>query len=145
MEFLWFLLAFVILSSLTLFSVLAPVFKERKTTNGVYNKDPFSKHYLFRVSYGKQEFIRLMYSQNGADVLSYIFDENTMVITFFQYNANIPYAILLKEFDGGCYIKLSQSVLLYSRCNIPLLVNEVMIKKFRAEPLPYEEYIDIVT
>lgn len=145
MDFLYFALAFIVLISIALYFIFAPVFRERKTTNSIRNQDALSQNYLFKVNHPKQEFIRLMSLPNGSDTLEYVFDEKTMVVTFLKYAANIPYTVFIKECDGGCYVKLTRNVLIGNRSNIPYQINEFMIKKFAAELLPYEEYKNIIT
>ena len=145
MEFIIFALAFVILVPLVLYFILAPVFKEKRISNNVRNQDTFSREYLFKVNYSKNEFLQKVNIPNANDILEFTFDSNPMTITFFKYGANIPYTVFIKEFDGGCYIKLSKNALIGDRSNILYQINEFMIKEFNAELLPYEEYKDIVT
>ena len=145
MNFLYFSLAFIVLISVALCFILAPMLKERKIPNGARNQDPFSKIYLFKVNYPEHELIRLMNLPNVTDALEYIFDEKTMVVTFSKHGANIPYTVFIKEYDGGCYVKLTKNILIGDRSNIPYQINEFMIKKFGAELLTYEEYKNIIT
>ena len=145
MEFIFLALAFVILFPVALYFILAPMFRERRISNNVRNQDTFSQEYLFKVNCAKDEFLKKINTPNVYDVLEFTFDNNTMTITFSKYGANIPYTVFIKEFDGGCYIKLSKNVLIGDRSNIPYQINEFMIKKFNAELLPYEEYKNIVT
>lgn len=144
MEFIPLILALVILIPVGLYFILAPKFKETKISNGIRNQDALYQNYLFKVNYAKQDFLQEMNATNVLDSLEYAFDINTKTITFSKYGANIPYTVFIKEFDGGCYIKLTKNVLIGDRSNIPYQINEFMIKKFNAELLPYEEYKDVV-
>ena len=145
MDFVYFALAFVVLIPIALYFILAPMFIERKISNGIRNQDAFSRIYLFKVNYPKQEFVSLLNIANTSDGLEYVFDNKTMVITFSKYGANIPYTVFIKECDGGCYVKLTKNVLIGDRSNIPYQINEFMRKKFGAELLPYEKYKNIIT
>ena len=145
MEFILFVLAFVILIPLVLYFVLAPMLREKRISNNVRNQDALSQEYLFKVNCAKDEFLQKINLSNADDVLEFTFDNNTMTITFSKYNANIPYTVFIKEFDGACYIKLKKNALISDRSNIPYQINEFMINKFNAELLPYEQYKNIVT
>ena len=130
----------VALIPVVLFFILKPMFRERKISNGIRNQDAFSQNYLFKINYSKQEFLNRIERSSITDLMDYTFDNNTMIITFSKYSAKIPYAVIIKELEGGCYIRLTKSVFLGDRSNIPYYINEFMIKKFDAELLPYEEY-----
>ena len=145
MDFVYLALAFVVLIPFALYFILAPMFRERKISNGVRNQDEFARNYLFKVNFPKQELMKLMNLPNVSDALEYVFDNKTMVITFSKYGANIPYTVFIKECDSGCYVKLTKNVLIGDRSNIPYQINEFMIKKFDAELLPYKEYKNIIT
>lgn len=145
MEFIFLAVAFLILIPVVLYFILFPKLREREISNGIRNQDEFSQNYLFKVNCSKQNFLQKMNAANVLDLLEYTFDLDTKTITFSKYGANIPYTVFIKEFDGGCYIKLTKNVLIGDRSNIPYQINEFMIKKFNAELLPYEEYKNIVT
>ena len=138
-------LALAALIPFVLLIILLPMFREMKVSKGVTNQDVFAQNYLFKVNCARDDFLKTMNMTNIHDILEYSFETKAMTITFSKYGANIPYTVFIKEFDGGCYIKLSKNVLIQDRSNIPYQINEFMIKKFNAELLPYDEYKDIVT
>lgn len=144
MGFFYFALAFVILFLIIFFLSIFPMLRERKISKGVRNQDTFSQNHLFKVTYTKSDFLQVLNTANVYDALEYDFNNNTMTITFSKYGANIPYAVFIKEFNDGCYIKLSKKVFIGNRSIIPYQINEFMTKKFNAELLPYEEYKDII-
>ena len=145
MEFIIIATIFAVLIPITLFSILMPMFRERKISGGIRNQDALSQSYLFKINYSKQEFLNRMGLSNVTDLMDYTFDYHAMMITFLQYNAKIPYTVAVKEFEDGCYIRLTRKGFFSSRSNIPYYINEFMIKKFDAELLPYDEYKNIVT
>ena len=145
MEFIIFAIVFVALIPISLFLILKPMLRERKISNGIRNQDTFSQKYLFKVNYTKNEFLQKLNIPNVYDVLEFTFDNNTMTITFSEYNAKIPYLVTIKELENGCYIRLTKKVFFGDKSNIPYYINEFMIKKFDAELLPYEEYKNIIT
>ena len=145
MEFIIFAIVFVAFVPVVLFLILKPMFREKKISNNVRNQDTFSQEYLFKVNYTKNEFLQKLNIPNIYDVLEFTFDNNTMTITFSKHNAKIPYTVTIKEYENGCYIRLTKNDFISDRCNIPSYINEFMIKKFDAELLPYEEYKNIVT
>ncbi len=145
MEVILFALAFAVLSIITLYIILTPGIRAMKISNGIMNQDTFSREYLFKVNYTKNDFLQKINIANSDDVLEYNFDNNSMIVTFSKYGAHIPYAVFIKEIADGCYIRLKKNVLIGDRSNIPFYINEFMIKKFSAEPIPYEEYKDIIT
>ena len=145
MKFIIFAIVFVALIPIALFLILKPMLRERKISNGIRNQDTLSQNYLFKINYSKQEFLRRIELSNVTDSMDYAFDNNTMVITFSKFNAEIPYTVTIKESENGCYIRLTKNGFFSERSNIPSYINEFMIKKFDAELLPYEEYKNIVT
>lgn len=144
-EFIFFAIVFVALIPVVLFFILKPMFKERKISSGIRNQDTFSQDYLFKIKHTKQDFLNQIEIPNITDAMEYTFDNNTMTITFTKHSARIPYTVIVKELENGCYIRLTKNVLIVDRSNIPCYINEFMIKKFDAELLPYEEYKNIVT
>jgi hypothetical protein len=144
MDFIFFAIAFVILLPVVLYVIFAPMFREKKISNGINNQDVISKNYLFRVNCTKQDFLQQLSLQNADDVLKYTFDHSSMTITFHQYDTRIPCKVFIKEFDDGCYFRLNRYVFMGGRSSIPHYINEFMIKKFDAELLPYKEYKDII-
>ena len=145
MEFIIFAIVFVALLPIVLFFILKPMFRERKISNGIRNQDTLSQNYLFKINYSKQEFLRRIEISNVTDLMDYAFDNNTMVITFFKFNAKIPYTVTIKESENGCYIRLTKKGFISERGIIPYQINEFMRKKFDTELLPYEEYKNIIT
>ncbi len=146
MEWVLFVLLFIAFFVGVLAFILTPVFKDKKISNNVMNKDSYWRNYLFKVKYAKQEIIGLLKVDNAFDVLGHVFDVKTMTISFHEYGnpANISYTVHIKEFDGGSYIKLTKNTLFGSKSNVPFKINEFMIKNLGAELLPYEEYKNIV-
>ena len=112
MDILWFLLAFGIFFAVAVYLILVHVFREMKISNGIRNQDTFAQQYLFRIKDAKDVFLQRLSMRNLYDVLEYTFDPTTMTITFSQYSAKIPYTVIIKELENGCYVKLKKNVLL---------------------------------
>ena len=140
-----FAIAGVIFVPVVLVVCLIPVMKERKLSNGIRNQDVFSQNYLFQVNCSKCDFLKRMNTKNGYDMLEYTFDSDAMTVTFLKYGGRMPYTVLVKEFENGCYIRLQKSTSILGRGVMPYQMIEFMQKKFDAKLLPYEEYKDIVT
>ena len=133
------LLFFNVLMPLVFLGIFIPAFRNRKISKGINNSDAFSQHYLFRVCGSKDDFLRRIGTPNTYDTVANSFDSTTMTITFFHNNVYSPYLVSVKEFDENCYVRLSVTGQRFDsgRSNIPLLINEFMIKKFDAELLEY--------
>ena len=144
MDFIVIAIVFVVLVPIVLFFVLKPMFRELKVSKGIRNQDVLSQNYLFKINYSKQEFLTRIKISNATDLMDYTFNDNTMIVTFFKCNAKLPYTVVIKELEDGCYIRLTKNVLIGDRSNIPYYINEFMINKFDVELLPYEEYKNIV-
>ncbi len=144
-EFIFFAIVFVALIPVALYVILKPMLKEQKVSSGIRNQDTFWQNYLFKIKLSKQDFLNQIEIPNITDTMEYTFDNSTMTITFTKHSAHIPYTIIVKELENGCYIRLTKNVFIGDRSNIPYYINEFMIKKFDAELLPYEEYKNIVT
>jgi hypothetical protein len=136
--FLLFSIAFVVLAVV----IFVPIVKSQKASGGIVNTDSLRMDHLFRVPCKKEELVHRLYRPNVKEVMEYTFDESAMTITFTQQNASLSYAVFVREYEGSCYVRLHKQRMLHSRCIIPYFVNEFMIKKFHAEPLPYEQYKD---
>lgn len=106
-----FIIVFLTLIPFALYFILAPGFKERKISAGIRNQDTFYQNYLFKINHSKQEFLSRIEISNVTDLMDYTFDNSTMIITFSEYNAKIPYTVTIKELDNGCYVRLTKNVL----------------------------------
>ena len=145
--------AFIVVFVALWFFVIKPFLQERKIKNGVQNHDKFRTDFLFRVYCSEKEFLSKLNLENGSDVLKYTFSEKMKKLTLehiisekmkkFTMSNTEEYSVLIKEFDGGIYVRLSNNVF-EQRTNTRYYINEFMIKKFNAELLPYDEYNDIV-
>lgn len=145
--------AFIVVFTALWFFVLKPFLRERRIKNGVQNHDKFRTVFLFRVYCSEKEFLSKLNLENDSDVLKYTFSEKMKKLTLehiisekmkkFTMSNTEEYSVLIKEFDGGIYVRLSNNVF-GQRTNTRYYINEFMIKKFNAELLPYDEYNDIV-
>ena len=145
--------AFIVVFVALWFFVIKPFLQERRIKNGVQNHDKFMTDFLFRVYCSEKEFLSKLNLENGSDVLKYTFSEKMKKLTLehiisekmkkFTMSNTEEYSVLIKEFDGGIYVRLSNNVF-EQRTNTRYYINEFMIKKFNAELLPYDEYNDIV-
>ncbi len=126
------------------FVILVPIIKSQKVSNGIVNQDSFMQNHLFYVKCKKETLIRQLYLPSANDTLQYTFDESTMTLTLERWGASIAYTVFIRESDGGCYLRLHKQHLVTHKSDIPYFVNEFVIKKLDAEPLPYEQYKDIV-
>ncbi|MBQ6906365.1 MAG: hypothetical protein IJN75_05015 [Clostridia bacterium] len=132
--------AFIVVFTALWFFVLKPFLREHRIKNGVQNHDKFRTVFLFRVYCSEKEFLSKLNLENDSDVLKYTFSEKMKKFTMSNTE---EYSVLIKEFDGGIYVRLSNNVF-GQRTNTRYYINEFMIKKFNAELLPYDEYNDIV-
>ena len=158
--------AFIVVFVALWFFVIKPFLQERRIKNGVQNHDKFRTDFLFRVYCSEKEFLSKLNLENDSDVLKYTFSEKMKKLTLehiisekmkkltlehiisekmkkFTMSNTEEYSVLIKEFDGGIYVRLSNNVF-EQRTNTRYYINEFMIKKFNAELLPYDEYNDIV-
>ena len=121
--------------------------EEKKVLNGVRNQDVFSQFYLFGVNYSKEEFFNKLNRANAYDVLKYTFDIDSMTLTFLDFTQRFSYKLSVNEVDGACYVVLKKAILISGKTSstVPLKINEFMIKKFEAVPLPYDKYKHILT
>jgi hypothetical protein len=145
MDFIFFAIVFAILLPVVLWVIFAPMYREKRISNGINNQDIVSKNYLFKINGTKQDFLRKIGLPNVDDILKYSFDPSSMIITFRQYDTRIPCKVFVKELDNSCYIRLNRYVFTSGRSNIPYYINEFMTKKFNAELLPYKEYKNLIT
>lgn len=145
MELVFLAMVFVALIPVVLYFILKPMIKEQKISSGIRNQDMFSQNYLFMIKHSKQDFLKQIEIPNITDTMEYTFDDSTMTITFSKYGTHVPYTVIVKELENGCYIQLTKNALVVDGCRISYYINEFMINKFDAELLPYDEYKNIVT
>lgn len=137
MEYIVFIVLFILAIPLALFMIFKPVMEDRKVRNGVKNSDPLTQHYCFVLPCDQSEAINQLSIHNVKDSLEYTFDADCLTIIFSHLGASIEYQLSFYTVESKTYLKVSRAKFLHSRSNIPLMINRFFIDKIEATPVEY--------
>lgn len=131
-------LFFIVIFSIVLYILFIQAIKQSKLLNGVVNYDMFMRKFVFRVNASQAAIIERLKLPNINDKLNYQFNENTAIITFEKYGAQISYKLMIEDFGEYCVLKTEQISLIAERSQIPHDINAFWIQKLDAIPLEFE-------
>ena len=145
MEYIAFIIVFILLIPLVLFLILKPVIRDRKTRNNIMNSDTFSQHYCFELNCSQQEAISQLSIPNVMDKPEYTFDINSLIIAFSHNNCVVDHQLYFYTIENKTYLKVSRvNTFLFDRGIIPFMVNSFFINKIGATPVDYNYFETIV-
>ncbi len=140
MEWIVFIVIFIILIPITLYAILKPTIDNKKSTSGIINYDAFSRNYVFKVKCDKETILQSLSKKNLYNKIDSSFNAESQILTLSQYGiAKIDYNIIIREEADGCIIRVKQTPIIYTRTTIPFHVNRFFIANLNAEPIPYFE------
>ncbi len=137
MEYIEFIVLFILAILLALFLIFKSVIQDRKDRNGVMNSDLLTQHYCFVLSCDQSEAINQLSIHNIKDNLEYTFDTDRLTIIFSHLGASIEHQLSFYTVKSKTYLKVSRVKFLHSRSNIPLMINRFFIDKIGAIPVDY--------
>lgn len=122
--------------------ITVSIVKSQKASGGVTNNNAQWTEHLFFVPCKKEAFLRQLYLPSENDVMECTFDESSMSVVLAKWADSATFDVFIRECEGGCYVRLRRQRRVLSKSAVQYFVNEFMIKKFDAKPLPYEQYRD---
>ena len=93
MEYILFIVLFILAIPLALYLIFKPVMEDRKVRNGVINSDPLTQHYCFVLACDQPEAINQLSIHNVKDNLEYTFDADGLTIIFSYLGASIEHQL----------------------------------------------------
>ena len=140
MEAIIFLIAFVIFFPIVLLSAFLPVWRNRKITGGIVNYDSFSRKFVFRTEKSRSQVFDALKLRDVSDRMFCSFDPTSDVVSLSDYTSSVRYNVRVDEYDGLSIVRLQQIGMLGGTKPHPLKVNEFILMKLEAEPVPFAEF-----
>ncbi len=137
MEYIVFIVLFILAIPLALFLIFKPVMEDKKVRNNVMNFDSLMQHYCFVLNCNQSEAIKQLAVRNVKDTLEYTFDADCLTIVFSHLGVSIEHQLSFCKVENRTYLKVSRVKFLHSRSNIPLMINRFFIEKIGAIPVDY--------
>ena len=144
MEYIVFIILFILAIPLVLFIIFKPVSEDRKIRNNITNFDSFMQHYCFELTCNQSDAISQLSIHNVKDTLEYKFDSNHLTIVFLHLGASIEHQLSFYVFENKTYLKVSRVKFMHERSNIPLIINKFFVEKVGATPVDYSYFETII-
>lgn len=139
MEYLFYILFFVIISVLSLCTII-PIFKRHhKTTGAIINYNATMSKYVYKVNMKSDDIIEKLKCKNIDDELSCTIDLANSVMIFSDDNDTREYHYCIQESSDYSVLKLEKVSLISMKSQIPYKLNPYMVRKLHAEMLPYSD------
>ena len=139
MEYLFYIMFFVIFSVLSL-GIIIPIFKKHyKTTGAIINYNATMSKFVYKVNLKSDDLIEKLKCKNIDDELSCTIDLANSVMTFSDDNDTREYHYCIQESSDYSVLKLENVSLISMKSQIPYKLNTYMVRKLHAEMLPYSD------
>ena len=144
-RFVVFTIAMILVGGLGVLLIYRPRLKKHKVyTNNVQNYDSLMRRFVYKVKMNRQEILLALELRNVQDELKCTLDVANSKIIFVDddlgYRPPIGYVFSIDEMDGFSILRLEQEQTIHSSKDIPLKLNAFMVRKLKAEIVPYKEY-----
>ena len=141
MEFLLFVLFFLLISIPLVLGHTIPIYKNHsKATGSIINYDALMRKFVYKINLSYQQVIELLAAKNATDELSCAFDLDNAIIRFSDFGSHRDYHFQIQECNGFSVLKLEQVASIGIKSSVPYKLNPFFVNKLQAEMLPFSKY-----
>lgn len=141
MEILFYMIFFFVILIPLVLGIIIPIYKNhRNVTGGIINYDFTMRKFVYKINLSYQQAVNLLNTKNVVDELSCTFDFDKAIIRFSEYDSHRDYHFQIQEFNGFSVLKLEQVALIGMQSHVPYKLNPFMIRKLKAELVPFSQY-----
>lgn len=141
MDFLFFILFFLVFLIPLVLAINIPIYKNhKKATGGIINYDATMKKFVYKVNLSNRQIINTLSIKNEFDELFCTFDFEKSVIRFSEYGSHRDYYFQVIEYNDFSVLRLEQVALFGMQSSVPLKLNSFMVNKLQAEIIPFSQY-----
>ena len=141
MEFLPFVLLFIVILFTIVLGTIIPIYKNHNSvTKGVVNYDSTMRKFVYKVNLSNQQVIDLLNTKRDVDELSCTFDYEKSIVRFSDFGSHRDYYFQHYECSGFSILRLEQVELIGMQSHIPYKLNPFIVCKLQAEIVPFSQY-----
>ena len=141
MEILFYMIFFFVILIPLILGIIIPIYKNHSNVTGnIINYDSTMRKFVYKINLSYQQAVDLLNTKNVVDELSCTFDFDKAIIRFSEYDSHRDYHFQIQEFNGFSVLKLEQVALIGMQSHVPYKLNPFMIRKLKAELVPFSQY-----